>query len=373
MNLEQYTPEEPLLTGDLTAIEAEQSVVNEMLADGRIVFQDGYTGNPPPSVDPPAEGGTQPPVDPPAGTEDQLSLEDERIQTLIREKYGADLPTLQQSYLSQGENQARVQELEALAKKNINPFASESLSKMNSLVQSGVDERVASRLINTDIKELSAVDALVLDMRKSSPGLSETIIRDAVRQKYGFTTDDDGNEVFASQALMEVDASKAKDGLSSLLEGIKPYDNALGEKLLQEDQEKMQKAGQAWEPHLNVFKSSPLTRTLSTEGGTDLSFEIPSSFISENIDALKGQLIGNNVVPTQEGMAKLHQTVENLYLITNKASVFTQFESQMRKAFDAEVHNGQQVNRGGQQGKGGQEKLSNFDRIRQANPDFFGK
>lgn len=359
--LGEYTKDSPLQVTDMTTYGEQSDEVAAMMNDGRAVFI-GEGATPPPA---PAAPGANPPAAPPASAEEAEALaQQQAFSSEFEKRYGSSPDSYQQSLVDLQESQQRNTELEGLAVSTQNPFASDTIAKMNALVKNGVSEGLAGRLITTDFKEISAEEALVIKMMKDSPNTSETVVRGAVRQKYGYSKDDEGVESYAQSDLMEVEASTAKVDMANLVENAKPGDdNALTEKLKLENKEKAQRLNTMWEPQLQLMKNSPLKASIQIGEGNVFDFDVPQAYVAENMETFKNHALGNGLIPNTEGLKSINDLIKNMYIIQNQGKILSQFEARIKKDNDALSHNGKPVDRGGQ-GSGGQEKIvSNLDAI----------
>lgn len=386
MNLEQYTPENPLYLESVSQMSQHgltPETFGDMNREGRVKI--GAKPEPPagdsPAGDPPAGDPPTPPAgDPPAGDPPTPPAGNFDSTTFLTENFGEG--TTVQSILETRQQRESLEkqlaDLKAKAQTSVNPFVNNDIAKLNEFIKkTGVsDYSLATTILDPEkIKGLSAEEVLVNKKRLDGINLPTEKLLEAVRQQYGKEEDEDGNVVYRQGALMEVDAEMARAALIKTGSEIEVQDvSELEKQVNQEKQEKLQGLMKTWDTDFLLMQASSQKFQVKTGDGEGevADVEIPQDFVKGQVEALKAIVASNGLENNEESKKYLRSIVQNMYVAQNLGSIVGNIVAQERERIDAEYHGGRPP-REGQRNNGNPGSKSAADKIREADESRRGR
>ena len=103
-----------------------------------------------------------------------------------------------------------------------NPWVNDDMAKLNAFMKkheiTDVNQAVAVMGVKAEDLQNDPIKTLVLSqkMEAGSGSLSDSTLENAVRERYGYTKNEDGTETWAKQSQMEVDHAKALNKIQSM-------------------------------------------------------------------------------------------------------------------------------------------------------------
>jgi hypothetical protein len=309
-----YTKENPLVINTPEEARERMQEIQEVYKTDKDAVSFAYAQNTP--VEPPAE-----PVNPQGGPNPPVTFNEEEwlrntfgenvtVTSLLEER--SKLNTLSQ----------RAQELEQLATMTVNPFADESIARINEFVKkTGIkDLGVAQTILNEEkLNSLSFEDAIVLHKRLSGVNLAESDIRNAVREDFGYT-EEDGEPRYTREASLKVQGTEAKSALSKTGSEIQlPTTSALQEQLRQAKEAQQTQLIQQWEPELKLMQHKPpvLKVKYGEQDNEAVEIVIPNDYIGQRTELLKNQMVSSGKAVSPEAKAELENQVVAMYRFEN--------------------------------------------------------
>jgi hypothetical protein len=268
------------------------------------------------------------------------------------------------------ELQNRVQQLESLATTSVNPFANESIAKINAAVKEhGIDFQTASRIVDTEqLNNLSDEDALILNMRLSGSKKSDEVLRNAIRQQYGYEEDEDGKPSYKNDALMQIEAENARSKMTEISSKIEVGGDQteLQKQIQKEQQEKRDALLGSWNEDLRLMQLRPEKMKFQYgEGENDfVEMEVEPEFVEKQSDSLKQIIAQYNLENNEKGQQAIKAIIKNNYVTANLPKILTSVRSKVAEQIDQELHNPNPPRRGAQGGGGGQQR-TNFEVLKE--------
>lgn len=232
------------------------------------------------------------------------------------------------------EYETKQQELEQIRNNFQNPFANDTIYKINELSKkiNTTDLGMLTKIASSDIDKLDAKEAIKIKMILDRPELAgdQERLNRYIDKQYNLVNLDDMDDEEKADALFELemksgDARKTLKELQSSVNEYKP-DAQVQERMRAAEQIK-----EAWSPVIKKAVESFDKLSIVNEKGEPLfDYAIPKEDAVKYETDLLAFAQQNNIPIDQKSIAVVKEYFDNIYLLSNKDKVFAAMEKSIR-------------------------------------------
>ena len=204
----------------------------------------------------------------------------------------------------------------------------------------------AEKLIQQDAKDISALDALVLNemVQHADVGLSMDEAESLVLDNLGMTKEDlsEMEEGSLEHKKMQTRAKLARQQLASVQAEVKSKPEAQTvvdflEKRKGEVQESQEAIRKAWDGKMADVVGAIKNLTIKDEAGDVYTFEVPESFIKDMETVLMDNVVARGLQPDEKGLQEVKQNLQAYFWRDNAPKVLRAFEEDIRSKIQVEM------------------------------------
>lgn len=204
----------------------------------------------------------------------------------------------------------------------------------------------AEKLIQVEAKDISALDALVLNemVQHADVGLSMDEAESLVLDNLGMTKEDlsEMEEGSLEHKKMQTRAKLARQQLASVQAEVRSKPEAQTvvdflEKRKGEVQESQETIKKAWEGKMADVVGAIKNLTIKDEAGDVYTFEVPESFIKDMESVLMDNVVARGLQPDEKGLQEVKQNLQAYFWRDNAPKVLRAFEEDIRSKIQVEM------------------------------------